>query len=176
MCRSGSCGAITATGERTREVLDAGASGRSRPAARKSDHRPGGTLQLQRLTLRSPHWGRPGKAMAAYQAISELSAFESPVRPLMVTVILVHSVLLLAFGVGVLYASRRKASRGRRPPDRDLHRRIPYAHGLGDEFARYGAGVQTTRCTSYGRRCSACFLLASAVSVVPVYRRPRASD
>jgi Protein of unknown function (DUF998) len=50
--------------------------------------------------------------MAAYQAISELSAFESPVRPLMVTVILVHSVLLLAFGVGVLYASRRKASRG----------------------------------------------------------------
>ena len=50
--------------------------------------------------------------MAAYQAISELSAFESPVRPLMVAVILVQSVLLLAFGVGVLHASRRKASRG----------------------------------------------------------------
>ena len=50
--------------------------------------------------------------MAAYQAISELSAFESPVRPLMVEVILVHSVLLLAFGVGVLLASCRKASRG----------------------------------------------------------------
>jgi hypothetical membrane protein len=36
------------------------------------------------------------------QAISELSAFGSPVRPLMVTVILIHGVLVLAFGVGVL--------------------------------------------------------------------------
>ena len=32
------------------------------------------------------------------QAISELSAFGSPVRPLMVTAILTHGVLLLAFG------------------------------------------------------------------------------
>ena len=79
---------------------------------------------------------------AAYQAISELSAFESPVRPLMMEVILVHSVPLLAFGVGVLHASRWKPLVGRRPPDRDRHRRVPYAHGLGDEFARYGAGVQ----------------------------------
>ena len=43
------------------------------------------------------------------QAISELSAFGSPVRPLMVTVILIHGVLLLAFGVGVLRASYRRS-------------------------------------------------------------------
>jgi len=43
------------------------------------------------------------------QAISELSAFGSPVRPLMVTVILTHGVLVLAFGVGVLRAARRKS-------------------------------------------------------------------
>jgi hypothetical protein len=36
------------------------------------------------------------------QAISELSALGSPVRPLMVTVILIHNVLLLAFGIGIL--------------------------------------------------------------------------
>ena len=36
------------------------------------------------------------------QAISELSAFGSPVRPLMVTVILIHDVLVVAFRVGVL--------------------------------------------------------------------------
>jgi hypothetical protein len=35
------------------------------------------------------------------QAISELSAFGSPVRPLMVTVILVHALLMPAFGVSV---------------------------------------------------------------------------
>ena len=35
------------------------------------------------------------------QVISELSAFGSPVRPLMVTVILIHGLLVLAFGVGV---------------------------------------------------------------------------
>lgn len=35
------------------------------------------------------------------QAISELSAFGSPVRPLMVTVILVHALLMTAFGVGI---------------------------------------------------------------------------
>jgi hypothetical protein len=35
------------------------------------------------------------------QAISELSAFGSPVRPLMVTVILVHALLMTAFGVSV---------------------------------------------------------------------------
>jgi hypothetical membrane protein len=43
------------------------------------------------------------------QAISELSAFGSPVRPLMVTVILTHGVLVVAFGVGVLRASRRRS-------------------------------------------------------------------
>jgi hypothetical membrane protein len=35
------------------------------------------------------------------QWISELTAFGSPVRPLMVAVILVHGLLLVAFGVGV---------------------------------------------------------------------------
>jgi hypothetical membrane protein len=43
------------------------------------------------------------------QAISELSAFGSPVRPLMVTVILIHNVLLLAFGIGLLRAARRRS-------------------------------------------------------------------
>jgi Protein of unknown function (DUF998) len=43
------------------------------------------------------------------QAISELSAFGSPVRPLMVTVILVHNVLLLAFGIGLLRVARRSS-------------------------------------------------------------------
>jgi hypothetical membrane protein len=43
------------------------------------------------------------------QAISELSAFGSPVRPLMVTVILIHGVLVLVFGVGVVRVSRRKS-------------------------------------------------------------------
>ncbi|HEX5905740.1 MAG TPA: DUF998 domain-containing protein [Propionibacteriaceae bacterium] len=43
------------------------------------------------------------------QWISELSAFGSPVRPLMVTVILTHGVLLVAFGVGVLRVSRRRS-------------------------------------------------------------------
>jgi hypothetical membrane protein len=43
------------------------------------------------------------------QAISELSAFGSPVRPLMVTVILIHGVLLLALGVGVHRASYRRS-------------------------------------------------------------------
>lgn len=43
------------------------------------------------------------------QAISELSAFGSPVRPLMVTVILIHNVLLLAFGIGVLRVARRRS-------------------------------------------------------------------
>ena len=42
------------------------------------------------------------------QAISELSAFGSPVRPLMVTVILIHNVLLLTFGIGVLRVARRR--------------------------------------------------------------------
>ena len=44
-----------------------------------------------------------------HQAISELSAFGSPVRPLMVTVILVHNVLLLAFGIGLLRVARRRS-------------------------------------------------------------------
>jgi hypothetical membrane protein len=43
------------------------------------------------------------------QAISELSAFGSPVRPLMVTAILTHGVLLLACGLGVLRAARRSS-------------------------------------------------------------------
>ncbi|WP_206797037.1 DUF998 domain-containing protein [Amycolatopsis sp. MtRt-6] len=43
------------------------------------------------------------------QAISELSAFGSPVRPLMVTVIAIHNVLLLAFGIGVLRVSRSRS-------------------------------------------------------------------
>jgi hypothetical membrane protein len=43
------------------------------------------------------------------QAISELSAFGSPVRPLMLTVILIHGLLVLAFGVGVLRASSRRS-------------------------------------------------------------------
>ncbi|WP_030169390.1 DUF998 domain-containing protein [Spirillospora albida] len=45
------------------------------------------------------------------QAISELSAFGSPVRPLMVTVILIHNVLLLAFGIGVLRVAQRGSVR-----------------------------------------------------------------
>jgi len=47
----------------------------------------------------------------ADQAISELSAFGSPVRPLMVAVILVHNVLLLAFGVGILRVATRRSLR-----------------------------------------------------------------
>lgn len=40
------------------------------------------------------------------QAISELTAFGSPVRPLMLTAMIVHGLLLLAFGVGLLRLSR----------------------------------------------------------------------
>ncbi len=43
------------------------------------------------------------------QAISELSAFGSPVRPLMMMVILIHGVLVLVFGIGVLRASGRRS-------------------------------------------------------------------
>jgi hypothetical membrane protein len=45
------------------------------------------------------------------QAISELSAFGSPVRPLMVTAILIHGVLLVLFGIGVLRVADRKSVR-----------------------------------------------------------------
>ncbi|MFF0816798.1 DUF998 domain-containing protein [Rhodococcus sp. NPDC003318] len=45
------------------------------------------------------------------QAISELSAFGSPVRPLMVSIILIHSLLMTAFGVGVSLAANRKSLR-----------------------------------------------------------------
>jgi hypothetical membrane protein len=45
------------------------------------------------------------------QAISELSAFGSPVRPLMATVVLIHGALLLAFGIGVLRAAHRRSVR-----------------------------------------------------------------
>src|SRR5688500_17309762 len=47
----------------------------------------------------------------ADQAISELSAFGSPVRPLMLPIILVHNVLLLAFGVGILRVAKRRSLR-----------------------------------------------------------------
>jgi hypothetical membrane protein len=47
----------------------------------------------------------------ADQAISELSAFGSPERPLMVTVILVHGVLLVVFGFGVVEAADRPSLR-----------------------------------------------------------------
>jgi hypothetical membrane protein len=45
------------------------------------------------------------------QAISELSAFGSPVRPLMVTAILAHGVLLVLFGIGILRVADRKSVR-----------------------------------------------------------------
>ena len=45
------------------------------------------------------------------QAISELSAFGSPVRPLMVSVILLHGVLLVVFGFGVLAVADRPSVR-----------------------------------------------------------------
>jgi hypothetical membrane protein len=45
------------------------------------------------------------------QAISELSAFSSPVRPLMATAIVLHDALLLAFAVGMWSSSRRKVVR-----------------------------------------------------------------
>lgn len=44
------------------------------------------------------------------QAISELSAFGSPVRPLMVTAILAQGVLLLAFSIGLLRVARRRSA------------------------------------------------------------------
>lgn len=46
------------------------------------------------------------------QAISELSAFGSPVRPLMVSVILLHGLLVAAFGAGVRRAAQRASLRG----------------------------------------------------------------
>ncbi len=45
------------------------------------------------------------------QAISELSAFGSPVRPIMVTAILIHALLVLAFGVGIWRSADRKSLR-----------------------------------------------------------------
>ncbi len=45
------------------------------------------------------------------QAISELSAFGSPVRPLMVSAILLHAVLVTAFGAGVLRSAQRPSMR-----------------------------------------------------------------
>ena len=47
----------------------------------------------------------------ADQAISELSAFGSPVRPLMVTAIVIHSVLLVVMGVGVRRLADARALR-----------------------------------------------------------------
>jgi hypothetical membrane protein len=45
------------------------------------------------------------------QWISELSAFGSPVRPLMVTAILAHGLLLLLFGVGIWRSADRRSLR-----------------------------------------------------------------
>lgn len=45
------------------------------------------------------------------QAISELSAFGSPVRALMVAAILIHGVLLAAFGVGIWRSADRRSLR-----------------------------------------------------------------
>ena len=45
----------------------------------------------------------------ADQAISELSAIGSPVRPLMVSIILTHNVLLLLFGIGMLRVADRRS-------------------------------------------------------------------
>jgi hypothetical membrane protein len=45
------------------------------------------------------------------QWISELTAFGSPVRPLMVAAILVHGLLLVAFGVGVWRSADRRSLR-----------------------------------------------------------------
>jgi hypothetical membrane protein len=44
------------------------------------------------------------------QWISELSAFGSPARPLMVTAILIHGVLLLVFSIGLLRAARHRSA------------------------------------------------------------------
>src|SRR5688500_17558159 len=43
------------------------------------------------------------------QAISELSAFGSPVRPVMVAVIVVHALLVAALGVGVWRSADRRS-------------------------------------------------------------------
>ena len=45
------------------------------------------------------------------QAISELTAIGSPVRPLMLAVIMVHGLLLVAFGVGVWRSGGRRSLR-----------------------------------------------------------------
>lgn len=45
------------------------------------------------------------------QAISELNAFGSPVRALMVTVILIHGALLLALGIGIVRVAEQKSLR-----------------------------------------------------------------
>ena len=45
------------------------------------------------------------------QAISELTAIGSPVRPLMVAVIMVHGLLLVGFGVGVWRSGDRRSLR-----------------------------------------------------------------
>jgi hypothetical membrane protein len=45
------------------------------------------------------------------QAISELPAFGSPVRPLMMAVIIVHGLLITAFGIGVWQSASRASLR-----------------------------------------------------------------
>ena len=71
-------------------------------------------------------------------------SFGSPVRPLMVTVILIHNVLLLAFGIGLIAVARRKSVWWiGRPSDRGVRARGHRdRHVLGDEFTRHGDGVQ----------------------------------
>jgi hypothetical membrane protein len=47
----------------------------------------------------------------ADQAISELTAFGSPVRPVMTSVILIHGVLVTAFGIGLWLSAHRRSLR-----------------------------------------------------------------
>ena len=67
------------------------------------------TFQTVRLNVERVPLTIHGNIDRLDQVISELSAFGSPVRPLMVTVILIHGLLVLAFGVGVLRASSRRS-------------------------------------------------------------------
>jgi hypothetical protein len=46
-----------------------------------------------------------------HQAISELTAYRSPVRPLMMAVMIIHSTLVAAFGLGLLMATTRSILR-----------------------------------------------------------------
>jgi len=76
------------------------------------------------------------------QAISELTAFGSPVRHRMVAAILIHGLLLVAFGIGVWRSADRRSLHwvgalliGRRG-------RIAHSHDLGHELSVDGRGLQ----------------------------------